>query len=125
MGPHKAVQDILMEFNNYSENYYEWGFATNEELKCLLDHCEAFIFPSCYEGFGLPIAEAMARNSRTICRNIKVTREVGGDSVYYFDDIDGLTGYIKRVEELPKILQLKTYHWKDSISKYIKLYKNI
>jgi glycosyltransferase involved in cell wall biosynthesis len=125
VGSHSAVESFLVDYDNDLKNIIVWGFATNEELKCLLDNCEAFIFPSIYEGFGLPIAEAMARKAKTICKNIEVAREVGHDCVYYFDDQADLVNIIKNIESIPKKSNSITYHWEDSISEYINLYNSI
>jgi len=48
----------------------------------------ALVFPSLYEGFGLPILEAMGQNCPVICSDAGSLREIGGDAVAYFDPRD-------------------------------------
>jgi len=51
----------------------------------LYSHTEAFVFPSLYEGFGLPVVEAMACGAPCLLSNVSSLPEVGGDAAIYFD----------------------------------------
>ncbi len=64
------------------------GYLSRQELCNLYDHSLAFIYPSLYEGFGLPILEAMRWGVPVICSNSASVPEVGGDAVMYFDPRD-------------------------------------
>lgn len=55
------------------------------ELHSLYRHARALIFPSLYEGFGLPLLEAMAHDCPVLCSDIAVFREVAADAAIYFD----------------------------------------
>jgi len=57
--------------------------VTDEDLCKLYVHCIATIYPSLYEGFGLPILEAMSCGSPVIASDIPVLREVGGKAALY------------------------------------------
>jgi glycosyltransferase involved in cell wall biosynthesis len=61
------------------------GFVKAEEYEALLHSAFALIFPSLYEGFGIPILEAMAAGIPVLCSLITSLPEVGGDAVLYFD----------------------------------------
>ena len=54
----------------------------------LYDHCEAFLFPSLSEGFGLPVAEAMTFGKPVFIANRTSLPEVGGKEAYYFDTFE-------------------------------------
>ncbi len=56
-----------------------------EELAALLQSCRALVFPSLYEGFGMPILEAMAFGKPVLCSNVTSLPEVAGDAALYFD----------------------------------------
>lgn len=71
--------------NNKVEFY---GFISDEELKELYSKAYAFIFPSFFEGFGLPILEAMAQGVPVICSDRASMPEVGGEAVLTFDPHD-------------------------------------
>jgi glycosyltransferase involved in cell wall biosynthesis len=64
------------------------GYVNDAELAALLETCAALVFPSLYEGFGLPILEAMARGKPVLCSDLGSLREVGGDCPVYFDPLD-------------------------------------
>ncbi|HEY0808177.1 MAG TPA: glycosyltransferase family 1 protein [Pseudonocardiaceae bacterium] len=64
------------------------GWVTSEELAALYDHASAYVFPTLFEGFGLPVLEAMARGCPVIGSDIPVLHEVGGDDMAYFDPTD-------------------------------------
>lgn len=61
------------------------GHITDEELICLYTQCKVFVFPSLYEGFGLPILEAMACGAPVIAANNSSIPEVAGREDILFD----------------------------------------
>ncbi len=61
------------------------GWLSGEELEGLWALAEAFVFPSLYEGFGLPVLEAMARGVPVACSNASSLPEVAGDAALLFD----------------------------------------
>jgi len=66
------------------------GSVTPDELRLLYQHSEALIFPSLYEGFGLPPLEAMAAGVPVIAMPISSVPEVGGDSALYPEGLSPL-----------------------------------
>jgi glycosyltransferase involved in cell wall biosynthesis len=64
------------------------GYLASEELAALFEACQALIFPSLYEGFGMPVLEAMARGKPVLCSNVTSLPEVAGDAAIYFDPTD-------------------------------------
>ncbi len=62
------------------------GYVSDEEAKTLMRDCRAFLFPTFYEGFGIPPMEAMSAGARSIVvSDIPVMHEIFGDSVSYID----------------------------------------
>jgi glycosyltransferase involved in cell wall biosynthesis len=64
------------------------GWVSNGEVEGLWAIAEAFVFPSLYEGFGLPVLEAMARGVPVACSNASSLPEVVGDAALLFDPRD-------------------------------------
>lgn len=61
------------------------GYVEDDELAELFATCAAFIFPSIYEGFGMPIVEAMQRGAPVLTSGVGAMKEVAGDAAAFFD----------------------------------------
>lgn len=72
-----------IESHKYKEDIICLGFVNDEQKRALLSDAAAFLFPSEYEGFGLPVLEAMACGSPVITTNVSSLPEVGGDAAIY------------------------------------------
>jgi glycosyltransferase involved in cell wall biosynthesis len=110
------------------------GEVSDNELKSYYDNAKFFLFPSKYEGFGLPILEAMKFSLPIIASNAASIPEVGGEKLIYFDPlsvtdlvakIDGLlSGDIKcAVDEYPD--QLKKFDWNVTIEKHMQVLRDV
>jgi glycosyltransferase involved in cell wall biosynthesis len=64
------------------------GFVTDQQLKALYSRAAAFVFPSVYEGYGLPPVEAMANGCPVICSRSAAIPEACGEAAVYFDATD-------------------------------------
>jgi len=61
------------------------GYLSPDEFAALFSSCRALIFPSLYEGFGMPVLEAMNLEKPVLCSNVTSLPEVAGDAALYFD----------------------------------------
>jgi glycosyltransferase involved in cell wall biosynthesis len=75
------------------------GYKSDEAIKALYEHARGFIFPSLYEGFGLPVLEAMNCGCPVLSSRAASLPEVGGDAVLYFDplSVDDIASAIDRL----------------------------
>ena len=95
------------------DNVITTGYLSDGELKFLLMRCRALIFPSLYEGFGIPPLEALALNREAIVANASCMPEIYGPTVHYLDphdpdvDIDELLS--TPVEPPDKVLEKYRY----------------
>lgn len=61
------------------------GYVDRDMIPILLSHALLFVYPSMYEGFGMPVLEAMACGTPVVCGNCPSFREIGNDSLTYCD----------------------------------------
>jgi len=112
------------------------GYIPDEELPILYRGASCFIYPSFYEGFGLPVLEAMTFSIPTICSNTSSLTEVGGDAVLYIDpkseeSIKEAIGKIENDDNLKKRLiekglqQADKFSWRKSAEKLNLLYQQL
>lgn len=81
-------QPVLDQINrsNYKEDIILTGYVTPEEKSALYSDAILFVFPSIYEGFGIPILEAFSYGTPVITANNSSLAEVGGKAAFYIQD---------------------------------------
>ncbi|MBN2026826.1 MAG: glycosyltransferase family 4 protein [Actinobacteria bacterium] len=62
-------------------------FISEDDLLLLYNACGLFVYPSLYEGFGLPVIEAMACGAPVVCSGVTSLPEVAGDAALFFDPL--------------------------------------
>lgn len=75
----------LAEQSPYKDDILFIGFVAGSDLPSLYRGADLFVFPSLFEGFGMPILEAMACGTPTACSNLSSMPEVAGDAALLFD----------------------------------------
>ncbi len=117
-----------------NKNVIRLGFVPTEDLVALYNLATVFVFPSVYEGFGLPIVEAMRSGTPVIISREGCMPEVGGNAVEYFDgyDTENLTNVLRHVlhsKKMQKELsengleQAKKFSWKKTAEQTLEAYK--
>jgi len=71
--------------SRHTKRLLQVGFITDDEKRVLLNSCEIFVYPSLYEGFGLPVLEAMAAGVPVITSANSSLSEVAGDTAELVD----------------------------------------
>lgn len=71
--------------NNFCDNISFLGRLEYEELEWMMQNCEAVVFPTLYEGFGLGIVDAQLRGKSVIASDIPVSREISGGAAVFFE----------------------------------------
>jgi glycosyltransferase involved in cell wall biosynthesis len=83
-------QDFLnkLEYSEHREAVIRLGFVPDGDLPAVYQGALATVYPSLYEGFGLPMLESMACGTPVISSRAGSLPELGGDAVRYFDPLD-------------------------------------
>lgn len=94
----RRVNELIYKYS-LEEKIVRVGNVKDEELEALYKLASVYIQPSLYEGFGLPILEAMTAGTPVISSNGGSLPEVGGDAVVYFNptDIDSFIFNLEKV----------------------------
>lgn len=72
------------------KNVHLTGSVSNEERVWMYKNCKAFLFPSLFEGFGLPVIEAMAFGKPVFTSKETSLKEIGGDRAFFWDNFETL-----------------------------------
>lgn len=112
------------------------GFVPDEDLAVLYRQALVFIYPSFYEGFGLPVLEAMSCGTPVITSRVSSLPEAGGKAVIYVDpenrtqiagEVRKIVGNRDKREEMREkgFFQAKKFSWKKSAEKLYDLYHQL
>ncbi|MDB5258760.1 MAG: hypothetical protein JWM14_3455 [Chitinophagaceae bacterium] len=113
------------------------GSIEEEEKNYFYHHCSGFLIPSLYEGFGLPVIEAMLCGKPVFSSRYTSLPEIGDDKSFYWDSFDpshmaevfakGMETFYKNPHAFEK--ELKEYaarfSWKENAAAYIELYESM
>jgi glycosyltransferase involved in cell wall biosynthesis len=88
------------------------GYVSDDDLAALYQSCTAFCYPSLYEGFGLPVLEAMACGAPVLTSRASSMPEIAGDAALYVDPLDvddiarGLESLLRSPSECERLAAL-------------------
>jgi glycosyltransferase involved in cell wall biosynthesis len=97
--PHEKDLRVLARELAIDDDVRFLAWVSAPELEALYAEAAVFVFPSLYEGFGLPVLEAMARGVPVAASNASSLPEVAGDAALLFDplDVDAIAGAIRTI----------------------------
>ncbi len=116
-----------LEQHPFREDILLTGFVEKSSLIELYSHSLALVYPSLYEGFGLPVLEALSCQTKVICSNRSSLPEVGGEVAYYFnpENAEDLLQKMTEVYKNPqkkqdKLLeQAHKFSWEKYVSSFV------
>jgi glycosyltransferase involved in cell wall biosynthesis len=131
MGHEIIIQEI--EKNGLKKNIVLPGFVSDEELALLYTNAKAFLFPTYYEGFGLPIIEAMSYGIPVLIGNRGAAPEIAGSHGIQVDpfDIDSISNGISKMVDVTDneintaANHAKKYTWQECALKTMNVYKTV
>jgi glycosyltransferase involved in cell wall biosynthesis len=112
------------------------GYVPDDQLAVLYRLAAVFIFPSLYEGFGLPPLEAMASGTPVVVSNVSSLPEVVGDAAVLVDphDIDSIVDGLRsvltnpaRAEDMRRkgLERAREFSWERSVARTLEVYRRI
>jgi glycosyltransferase involved in cell wall biosynthesis len=110
-------------------------FNSDQELQSLYSQALCFVFPSLYEGFGIPILESFACGCPTILNRTSSLPEIGGDAALYFSfqEKDSLLNQLVKIINNDSFRnkmidagyeRLKLFSWSKTIKEHLKIYES-
>ena len=97
------IVDMLERCPAIRDHVIEASGLSTPSLKRLIDNARAVLMPSFAEGYGLPVAEALAAGTPVLASDLPSLRAIGGSAVTWLDPVDGLgwLAAIRRLSEAP------------------------
>jgi glycosyltransferase involved in cell wall biosynthesis len=112
------------------------GYVSDQTLGILYRLASTFVFPSLYEGFGLPPLEAMASGTPVVTSNVSSLPEVAGDAAVLVDpyDVDSIVDGLRRILSDPALAaelrrkgleRAREFSWERSVAKTRQVYQQV
>ncbi|HPN54462.1 MAG TPA: glycosyltransferase family 1 protein [Candidatus Moranbacteria bacterium] len=128
--------DKAIAKNKLEENVIFPGFIEEEDKKTIFQMAYAFVFPSLYEGFGIPVLEAMSQKVPVLASDIPSLKEIAQDGALYFDATsiadfsqklyDVCVNDSLRAELIQSgVARIGFFSWKNSAQKMLAIYQEL
>ena len=136
-GPKLRLYDEIVAISETNpEKITLTGYIDEEDLPALYTGADLFLFPSIYEGFGLPVLEAMACGTAAITSTTSSLPEVAGEAAALVDphDTDAIAATLlnilnddnkRKTMAAASIEQSKKFTWVDNANKTLAIYREL
>lgn len=136
MGWDKEFEKFYESLGEHRKDVIRLGYVSDAELSALYKNAIAFVYNSFYEGFGLPVLEAMKCGKAVLTSNASSIPEVGGDAVCYcnpYDEDSIAEGFAKIIDdngyrsalEKNALIQASKFSFKQTAQDIIKVYEHV
>ena len=125
----KQIKKQIQELNlTYRVKFL--GFVESKDLVRFYNRAVVYVQPSIYEGFGLPVVEAMACGTPVVCGHNSSLIEIGGNAVIYADvtnpnDLADRILSARNISSQKLIAQAKKFNWHQTASETLSVYKKL
>lgn len=124
----ETVKNMIKEYN-IEKNVILTGFVSNEERDCLYKNASTFLFPSIFEGFGMPPIEAMMNGTPVVTTNTTSIPEVTENKALYVNNPFDVDEWLKNIEiaisDSKRVSYFKNYELNNVSKKYIFQFCNV
>jgi len=132
----KVFQELLKNNQLNLDNIIFTGYLDHDDLNRLYCGAEVFLFPSLYEGFGIPVIEAMAAGVPVLTSNVSSLPEVAGDAALTVNpyDVEQIANGMKRLAEEPNLRialvskgfqQIRKFSWHRAAKQTLEVYESL
>lgn len=132
----EKIEEALIKNNLSNEDVNFPGFIDTKDKAIVCEMAQVFVFPSKYEGFGIPILEAMSVGTPVIASDIAPHREIAGEAVLFFKPVS-IGTLATQLEDIIKddVLrnklaikgkeQARKFSWRLSAEKMVAIFENL
>jgi len=131
----KKIDETVAK-NNLSEEVFFPGYIDEKDKRFVFAAAQAFIFPSLYEGFGIPVLEAMSQKIPVLASGIPSLKEIAQNSALYFDTTS-IADFSQKLYDIcvnndlrARLIQsgmarISFFSWKNSAQKMLAIYRKL
>jgi len=131
----KKIDEAVAK-NDLSEEVFFPGYIDEKDKRFVFAAAQAFIFPSLYEGFGIPVLEAMSQKIPVLASDIPSLKEIAGQGALYFD-ITSIADFSQKLYDIcvnndlrAQLIQsgmarISFFSWKNSAQKMLAIYRKL
>lgn len=122
--------ELLNKHKTYAKDVIRPGFLSESDLSYMYKHASAFVFPSLYEGFGMPILEAMAAGCPVVAYSNSSIPEVAGEAAILLQDNQPMADTVEKLLNDKKLRmslvkkgwqQVELFTWQSTTTQIIRL----
>lgn len=135
-GPYFEEVKNYIKKNSLSSKILHFSYLNSDQLKALYQLASALVFPSFFEGFGLPIIESLWLNTPVVTTDNPSFKEAAGDGALFVDPhtVDDISKAMDLVIKKDPIVEetlrnghefVQRYHWKNTTQKLIDIYQGL
>jgi glycosyltransferase involved in cell wall biosynthesis len=134
--PFSKAEQLFLKSLNIDKKVLMYPQVDDSNLATLYSNAAVFIFPSLYEGFGIPVLESWSCGAPAVLSDIPCFREIAGNAGYYFDphDKDSITAAVENVLTHPTLQnelrdkgrkRLAQFSWERAVQQTHDIYQSL